>query len=356
MSLDLSFTPDDWARIERDWSAWWAGELDRPLVVIESPRRLRLPAELSPAFLFEQPSSAQLDYYEARLRRTRYFGDAWPKWWPFYGAGVLAAFLGAALRCAPEEETIWFEPAGALDIAHDHLRAQADNPVWQRIRDLMAGAAARWGAAVCVGYTDLGGTLDILSSLRGAESLLFDLYDHPQQVQRLCREITGQWLHFFAASQALAAAAGRGFTPWAPIWAPGRCYMLQCDFSAMISPAMFEQFVLPDLHACCEALDYAFYHLDGPGQLPHLDLLLALPNLHGIQWIPGAGRPEPQEWLPVLSRIRAAGKLCQLYVTRQGAVEIVRALGGRGFAFYIQEDLNETEAEEFVKIMQMIND
>ncbi len=46
--------------------------------------------------------------------------------------------------------------------------------------------------------------------------------------------------------------------------------MLQCDFAYMISPQMFERFVLPDLTACCEALEHGFYHLDGKGQIRHL--------------------------------------------------------------------------------------
>ena len=45
---------------------------------------------------------------------------------------------------------------------------------------------------------------------------------------------------------------------------------------------MFERFVIPDIVECCRQLDFAFYHLDGKGQLPHLDLLLALDDLHGI--------------------------------------------------------------------------
>ena len=57
----------------------------------------------------------------------------------------------------------------------------------------------------------------------------------------------------------------------------------------MISPAMFERFVMPDLVACCDHLDHGFYHLDGKGEIPHLDLLLSIPRLRGIQWIPGDG-------------------------------------------------------------------
>ncbi len=34
MGINVRFTPDDWQRIRRDWSAWWAGELDRPMVIL----------------------------------------------------------------------------------------------------------------------------------------------------------------------------------------------------------------------------------------------------------------------------------------------------------------------------------
>jgi 5-methyltetrahydrofolate--homocysteine methyltransferase len=127
--------------------------------------------------------------------------------------------------------------------------------------------------------------------------------------------------------------------------------MLQSDISAMISPKMFERFVLPDLATCCQAMDHAFYHLDGPGAVRHLDMLLPLEHLHGIQWIPGAGAPPPEEWLPLLKRIRDGGKLCQLYVSSQGARTIVRELGGRGFAFYITQRMRQAEAQEFLRAL-----
>ncbi|GAG04559.1 unnamed protein product, partial [marine sediment metagenome] len=58
-------------------------------------------------------------------------------------------------------------------------------------------------------------------------------------------------------------------------------------------------------------MDYAIYHLDGPKQLIHLDDLLSIPSLTGIQWVPGAGAlPSIDEkWMPVYNKIQAAGKL-----------------------------------------------
>jgi 5-methyltetrahydrofolate--homocysteine methyltransferase len=114
---------------------------------------------------------------------------------------------------------------------------------------------------------------------------------------------------------------------------------------------MFERFVMPDIAACCEALDHGFYHLDGKGQIAHVDMLLSLERLRGIQWIPGDGQPPPEEWLALLQRIRDGRKLCQLYVTPEGARTIVRELGGRGFALYVWEEMDEQEASDFLRLL-----
>ena len=351
MTISLQFTEQDWERIENDWTSWWAGELTRPLVIIENPVRSRDPEELTRAFLLEKPIDQVLDYYQARLESKRFYGDAWPKWWPFYGAGIVAGFLGTPLGFAPKTDTIWFEPDEALDIEHAQLTYDADNIWWRRIRELTHAAVERWGNQVCVGFTDLGGNLDILASMRTTQTLLFDLYDYAEDVIRLSNQINRLWLRYYNELFDIIQHTGRGTTPWAPIWAPGRCYMLQSDFSYMLSPEMFEQFVLPDISTCCDAFDYAFYHLDGKGQIPHLDMLLSLDNLHGIQWIPGGGQPPPEGWLPLLKRIRDGGKLCQLFVSCQGARTIIRELGGQGFAFYIMDPLAQEDAADFLQTL-----
>jgi hypothetical protein len=87
----------------------------------------------------------------------------------------------------------------------------------------------------------------------------------------------------------------------------------------MISPEQFGEFVLPELKKSCLKLDRAFYHLDGKGELPHLDQLLSINELAGIQWIPGDGAPPLHEWPEVLNKIADSGKKLQLL----GSVEHV---------------------------------
>ena len=55
--------------------------------------------------------------------------------------------------------------------------------------------------------------------------------------------------------------------------------------------------------------------------------------------------------MPLLKRIRDGGKLCQLYVEPEGALKIVRELGGKGFVFYIQQDMQATEAADFLALL-----
>ena len=353
-SIQLRFKEEDWDRVAGAWRAWWAGELDRPLVMIEDAEPppgitisnihdLGCPV---PYFPLKTLADEVLDYYQVRLEAKRFYGDAWPKWNPNFGPGIVAAFLGAQVH--PTADTVWLEPHSQVSIGDLHLDFDGTNVWWQRVLELTRCAVQRWDGRVSVAYTDLGGNLDILGALLTPQRLLVELVDHPDDVARRAGELTQLWLRCYNELCSIILPAGRGTTPWATLWSPGRCYMLQSDVSAMISPRMFERFVLPDLAACCQATDHAFYHLDGPGAVRHLDMLLSLERLRGIQWIPGAGAPPPEGWLPLLKRIRDAGKLCQLYVSPEGAQSIVRELGGQGFAFYITKRMSAPEARSLL--------
>jgi len=334
----LNFTDADWERVERDALAWWAGELERPLVYLSVTGPLaEWPYAYMSNYPLDMPAHEVLDRYEPLLAAQHYYADAFPWMWINFGPGIVAGFLGANVHSVTSpSETVWFTPARPTDIRALSPVYDAENVWWKRVKELTAAAVERYGDRLIVGYTDLGGNLDILASLRSTEALLLDLVDHPEEVERLAGQITGLWLRYYDELDAIIRPACRGTSCWTPLFSPGKTYMLQCDFSYMISPAMFERFVLPDLVACCEHLDHAFYHLDGKGEIPHLDLLLSIPRLRGIQWVPGDGQPPPEQWLPLLKRIRDGGKLCQVSVTPEGALHIVKNLGGRGFMFWIQ--------------------
>lgn len=362
---EVHFTDEDWARIERDTLAWWAGELNRPLVYLSATEpQTETPSgstERRFGYLSNHPmemSAEEIVELQApTIESTRYYADAFPWWLINCGPGIVAGFVGAEVHSVTDPlETVWFTPTCQGGIDQLTLRYDASNIWWQRVQALTKAAAARWQGMVAIGHTDLGGNLDILASLRTTQELSLDLVDHPEEVERLSRETTSLWIEYYDKLEELISPPCYGTTCWTPIWSPGKTYMLQCDFSYMISPKMFERFVVPDLIACCNHLDHGFYHLDGKGEIPHLDLLLSIERLRGIQWIPGDGQPGPHKWLPLLKRIRDGGKLCQIYTSPEGARQIVSNLGGKGFLLVIQsnpdEFLDPENAKAFLRTLK----
>jgi len=354
MTIKLNFSTNDWERIKQDWCIWWHQDIQRPMVVLDI-------YEWKGNFFIPQlgdwnisdntyPVDNILDYYQTNIENVKFQGDSFPRWWPNFGAGIVAGYLGA--KITSDENTVWFEPHSNIGLRDIQPEYDADNFWWRWTKEITEAAVARWGNQVVVATTDLGGNLDILASLRGTQNLLIDLYDAPGEVDRLATEITQLWLRYYDELHQIIKNAENGTTAWAPMWCPGRYYMLQSDFCYMISPEMFERFVLPDLETCCNHLDFGFYHLDGKGQIPHLDMILGIENLHGVQWIPGDGAPPSEKWLPLLKRIRDAGKLCQVYVTAKGAQTIARELGGRGFAFMIDDPPPEREIPGLLKELE----
>ncbi len=333
----LNFTDEDWERVERDAMAWWAGELERPLVYLSViPPVSEWPYAYLSNYPLDMPAEEVLDRHAPLLAAQRYYADTFPWLWINFGPGIVAGFLGANVNSVTSpSETVWFTPRRRVPLQELDLSYDAENVWWKRVKELTAAAVERYAGCLLVGHTDLGGNLDILASLCGTEALLLALIDHPDEVERLAGQITQLWLRYYDELDAIIRPACRGTSCWTPLFSTGKTYMLQCDFSYMISPAMFERFALPDLIACCEYLDHAFYHLDGRGEIPHLDMLLSLPRLRGIQWVPGDGQPPPEAWLPLLKRIRDGGKLCQVTVSAEGALQIVKNLGGQGFMFWV---------------------
>jgi 5-methyltetrahydrofolate--homocysteine methyltransferase len=349
----MTFDEVDWQALQEAWSTWWAGKLDRPLVILGGYKPgARIPS--LPLYTAHLPPTLSddeiLDIYETELKVRCWYADTPPRWKMTYGAGIVAAFLGAKVNISPE--TVWFEPRHVSPIALMTIKPATEDDWWQKVCSLTRRAAERWAGKVCVSYVDLGGILDILASLRSTQSLLYELFDEPDQVIRLTQQITQRWLEYFNRLDNILAGSPCGVSTWAPLWAARRMYIFQCDFSYMISPAMFERFVLPDLLTCIEQVDHSFYHMDGKGQLPHLDMLMSIQKLSGVQWIPGEGQPPAENWITVLSRIRAAGKLCQVFVTAKGAQKLIRTLGGRGFALAITDEMAPDEAASFLDALK----
>lgn len=316
--MTIDFNPDQWQIIKETYQQWWAHELDRPILPVElmggDPGRPQPEAPILDKRTcadFRWSPEQLIDRLDFELSKVRFLGDAFPMIsLDCFGPGVMAAFLGARLHS--EDGEVWFFPPADLPARELHFEYDPQNIWLRRVKDICAAAVERWQGQVLVGMTDLGGNLDVLYSFRPGEKLLLDLVDHPEEVERLTWEAHHLWHRFYEEIQAVLQPTNPGYSDWSRIYSETPCYMLQCDFSYMISPHMFKRFVLPELHASCRRLPHTFYHLDGVGQLPHLETVCQIPELNGIQWVPGDGKPDCSHWPEVYQKIHNAGKLIQV--------------------------------------------
>jgi len=93
---------------------------------------------------------------------------------------------------------------------------------------------------------------------------------------------------------------------WMGIPSFGKMHIPSCDFSALISSDFFEEFCLPVLQREVKPMTHNIFHVDGKGVARHLDVILAVPEVHAIQWVQGVGADQPIiQWVPLLKRIQA---------------------------------------------------
>jgi hypothetical protein len=168
---------------------------------------------------------------------------------------------------------------------------------------------------------------------------------NPDGVKKAAKRTTEMWMQGFNDINKIVEKTGnKGGIGWAGIWAPGTTFPIQEDFSYMISKEMFDDFSLPHIIEMVDAMDYAFYHLDGKGSIQHLDSLLQIENLKAIQWQPGAGNESLPQWYELIQKILNAGKSVQLFCKPEEIDDLVKNVGSKGLLL-ICNGLSNQEAQ-----------
>lgn len=324
--------------IAKRYDAFWErGAVDRFLTYLavgKNPSKPRREAGMSDAeYIRHKWEDMEVRIETSRLHCTtnNYYLDAFPRQFINFGPGSLAASIGGNYRFALD--TVWFDRDPIITDWENAptLAFDPESDLWKKTLTLSDGILA--GGFAHTSIADIGGTLDVVASLRGTEDLLYDLYDYPEEVKKTSARVNELWKEAYTALVDRMAPYQEGTSSWMPVWCRGRYAPLQCDFSVNISPDMFREFVLPDLVDLTEFLDHSIYHMDGLGEIPHLDHILSIPRLDAIQWTPGAGVGDPgdERWIEMYQKIQAAGKGLVLFVGKPEMVEpLIKSLSPNG--------------------------
>ena len=332
---------EDWDETRERFRGFWAREIvDRCCCAVRAPRDGAPTPVAEPApRTHEELVSRWLDPEYNLERMTQqmdqsyYGGESYPATTMCLGASAMAAFYGAGVEYRPE--TVWYHPTVSDINACDWSIELESSPLYAETMNATEYYVQECRNRYLVGLPELGSVTDNLSLLRGMQNLVFDLVDSPDAVRRAIASLADVWadVHTTLYRIALPCNDQGCCIPWMQTWAPGPHYQMSCDFSAILSPELFREFIVPELQAYMKVNEYSVYHLDGPDALKHLDALLELPDLKAIQWTPGDGQPSGGSpcWIPYYRRIQAAGKCLVLVGVEAGDIErLMRDVSSRG--------------------------
>lgn len=298
------------------FDAWWnCAAIDRPLYTAFVPaENAPTPPTLDrPLAELWMDAEWQLANAEASVHSRHYPAENVPCWYPNLGPEILAAPFGAELQFGSLEAwTSWSVPPYESPREAIGVRPNWGDRLWRTIEELELASLERGEGRWLTGFTDLHPNADLLASLVEPERLCVEVVDDPDGVREALEFLTPHCLEGYGRLVSSILAKGQPTTTWTPCPFRGRMHVASCDFSAMLSPISFRELVLPSIVQECRAVDRVLYHLDGPAALRHLDAILEVPEIHGLQWVYGAGHGPASRWLEVYRRAQGAGKCMQV--------------------------------------------
>jgi hypothetical protein len=322
----------DWKEAEARLSALWRGEeLERPCIAVRAPTtepvsRPELPA--APQRKWLDPEWILCDV-EVALSGTWWGGEAIPSY-------LLMGGWTVSLAGQPRfsHKTIWFEPFEVSFDSPSPFRVREHDP-WVRVHETLYTAVARhagWDDYL-VGRPCILPANDLLSMHMGTTEFLTALMDEPEWMEQAILQGARDLLEERMRLAGLVRDAHRlwyGNAGWMPFWAPERYTSTQSDVSCMLSPAMFERFVLPEIDVYGESFGALWYHLDGGDAQQHLPVLLSRPYMRVIQYVPTpAEPPNGPGHLALYRRIQNAGMIVHIQVAKEFVEPLIRALDPR---------------------------
>ncbi|HBG28829.1 MAG: hypothetical protein A2Y10_03605 [Planctomycetes bacterium GWF2_41_51] len=120
----------------------------------------------------------------------------------------------------------------------------------------------------------LRGIADLLAALYGNEAFIYNFFETPELMKQICNKLTDFWIKFAKAilSEIPLFHDGVG-SFYYHMWAPAGSVWHQEDAAALLSPDIYEQFILPCDIRIAESFGGCFMHMHPTGFYPYKQML-----------------------------------------------------------------------------------
>lgn len=340
-------------RKERYAQYWNKENHDRPIINVGAPKDNRnyISREYT-GTVKERWWDTEYIIERARMNmaNTYYAAESMPILNPNLGPDIMAAFLGCEIEYG--EHTSWAHPI-VDDWSKFNFKFDENNIYWKKIVEMTNAFLDDSKGNYIVGVTDLHQGMDALVALRGPETLCMDLYDYEDEVRKALNEVEEAFKTVLYKSYEMISKKQKGMTNWMGIYHPESWFVSSSDFIYMISPTNFDDFSKQGIINEAKIIGNNIFHLDGEGSAKHLDKLLEMPEVHGIQWVYGDGAPTARHWIERYKRIQDAGKLLEIPCTYDDLPDLLSCgLKPEGVRF----NLGASSQEQADYIVKMVTD
>ncbi|MCP4752509.1 MAG: hypothetical protein GY866_16585 [Proteobacteria bacterium] len=345
----------NWEETKKHFVDWWNrqgpvidigyAKAERPIVEVEYPGRPKddVQRHTDPHWIAGRQRYA--------LSGRVYWGDTLPIAFPDYGFVSLSLYLGGADPVF-QPETIWYEPRIEDPEKWTSLDFDPRNEWYRKHVEIYRKTVEAAKDDFLVGMPGIGQNIEVLRAMRGTEEFMLDLIDRPQWVKERLADINRA---FFEAYDGLydiiKLEDGSSCGSHYGLWGPGKTSLIILDSTAMISTAMFEEFVMPPLREQCAWLDRSMALIDGQECLKIVDPLLEIEALDAVSWTMNPGIPTGEDpcWFDLYRKILKAGKSVQTVVLDPDrVVPLLDEVGSEGM-YLILPLLDRPQAEEVLK-------
>jgi hypothetical protein len=287
--------------------AFWLHQKTREPLVRRRSRAPRPPFEnvdVTPDMLDVEaltPAVGALSWGERLIQ-----GDLFRTVDPFSRIPWMEAIVGCQIR-AGADEAMWPRPAlGPAFEGVERIVPDGDNPWLRKLLQLTAALVAANDGSYLVTHTLQRGPVDILSALLGDVRMGEGFYLAPDKIQQALGRAAQAFIEVARAQHAIVPAFAGGRACWGyGLWAPGTVIRFQSDSASQLSPAMYQEQILPHDRAIMQAFDYSIIDLHSGGTLHLCQALLEVEELDAISVTldPYDSAPTLQDLLPTFEAI-----------------------------------------------------
>jgi uroporphyrinogen-III decarboxylase len=295
--------------LHRHRAFWTMEEVDKPLISVGryQPTQPRQPFALVGGSLVQEGTIILPELVDAK-RLVEHIGEPssvvngdFIRGTGPYDLCWTEAIVGCPIRWRSGH--VWSEPF-LEDINHlGRLNPTPDNPWLSKLLETTQRLVEKAAGNYPVCQPLLRGPIDIASAALGDEPLCWAMMDEPDQFKQLLAICTDLFITVAKTWCAASPAFQDGYCMYG-IWTPGATVRTQCDDAALLSPDLYQEFLIPCDERICAAFDYPLIHTHSGVLHIAVDALLELESLRAIQVsLDYPAGPSATALLPTFQRI-----------------------------------------------------